>query len=91
MLLVQQVAVLVAEFNFFFRDSAVGLDSLLLRGVVDFFLGVVGDGWRWADVGLRGGGWARGGDVLDGVFSVLREKLVICASIMAVNTALTVS
>jgi len=45
---------------------------LLLAGSgVDVLLGVFGDWWGWADVGLRSGCRAGGGDVFDGVFGVL--------------------
>jgi hypothetical protein len=44
---------------------------------VDVFLGVFGDGWGGTDVGLGSSCRAGGGYVVDGVFGVLKVKVLV--------------
>jgi hypothetical protein len=71
LLFVEEIAVLVAELDLFFGVGAFREDCLLAGSGVDVLLGVFGDWWRRADVGLRSGCRAGGGDVADGVFGIL--------------------
>ena len=71
MLCVEQVAVLVAELDLLLSDGAFGDDLLLAGSGVDVLLGVFGDWWRRADVGLGSSCRAGDGDIIDGVFGVL--------------------
>jgi hypothetical protein len=79
LLFVEQVAVLVAEFDFFLTDDAFRLlyRCRRARGDFDVLLWVFGD-WRGgADVCLGGGGGTGGRDVVDGVFCVLWLRVLV--------------
>ena len=71
MLFVEKVAILVAELDFLLGDGAFGYDGVLARSDVDVLLGVFGDWWGRADVGLGSGCRAGGGNVVNGVFCIL--------------------